>query len=193
VQAGVIIPLIVLIIAVVSLICIVAGIVIFKKSKWISIVLFSTPVLVVALPVGFMYYVFQSSTPESLSLHVKESGPASFAIEGGWTSRADFYSYRKDVLVFCMASQASSVEVDLPALEKQKDGILDLGVNRLRTENRTSFSYCKSYKVDQKEKYAIPFKLNNATSGDVEIFYIHTVVEPMDSPAYWFKKLDRAS
>jgi hypothetical protein len=187
---GVNIPIIFFTIVMISLLCIVVGVVVFKSRKWLSILLFSLPVLIIAVPIGFFYYAYHASSPESVTLNIKESGPSAYLLEGEWNSRADFYSYGKDVIVFCLASQNGTLEVDLPSVEQLNDGILKLGVERLRSEQRDANSYCSSYMVDQQEIYSIPYKLHNVAPGELEIFYIHTVIEPMDSPTYWFKKLD---
>lgn len=160
-----------------------------KKNKWLSVIFFSIPILVIAAPIFIFYYVFHNSTPESLSLKVNEHGQNSYSIEGNWIERADFYSYRKDAIVFCFPTKEGGVEVNLPNLAQDHDGMLDYVVGRLMNSKLNKNSNCQSFIVNLAKTYDFPYKLLHTDPKEVEAFYIHAVSEPMDSPTYWFKKL----
>jgi energy-coupling factor transporter transmembrane protein EcfT len=161
-----------------------------KKNKWLAFTIFSLPIIIIAIPIVAFFYVFHPSTPESLSLAVKERSPGAYAIEGKWTERADFYSYPKDVIVFCFPSQKGDVEIDLPNIANVNDSYIDYAAKEFFSQKLNKNSNCKGFVAELQKGYDIPFKLLNTTASDLEAYFIHQVNEPMDSPRHWYKKIE---
>lgn len=162
----------------------------FKRNKKLAFTLFSLPIIIIAIPIGAFYYVFHPSTPESLSLVVMERSSGSYAIEGKWTERVDFYSYKKDLLVFCFPTQKGDVEINLPSIEKENDSYIEYAAKEFSSAKLNKNSYCKSYVIELQKEYDISYKLLNTTATDLEVYFVHTISEPMDSPTQWYKKIE---
>lgn len=173
--------------------CVVLGIARYRAHKRLAIMLLCIPVVLIGLPIGLFYYAYNSTTPDSLSLKLVQTSPTSYVLQGKWEERADFYSHRQDGLVFCFASKQDRIDIKLPQVSPDDDAIVDFGVQGVYQAESMSNRPCTAYRVELSKKLELPFEINLADSKEVDLYYVHLISEPMDSPTYWYKSLKLAA
>ncbi|MGZ9584501.1 hypothetical protein [Paenibacillus marinisediminis] len=182
--------IIVLLIMVLLFTSIMIGVFSYKKNKVLSMMLIVIPIIAMLVPFLIFRWISYNSVPNSLSINVKSTGDH-YKVAGKWINRSDYYSYGQDIITFCFKQTDDYVSIELPSLEAQKDGILKRAEKELLSSDLNQNTSCSSYSIELSDQYEIPFNLgNDVHRNDVEIFYIHVVTEPMDSPTYWIKKLE---
>ncbi len=172
---------------------IIIGFLMWKKSKGLSLIFFSSPIFFIGLIFFFMYYSFNHSSPDSLEMSAHKKGKI-MVVSGMWMEHLDRDSFPTDFIVFYVKDNRKITQVNRKRtdIRKEMDWTL-LEEDVQEAVSSKNFSGWDPQMVDilPGERFEFSFHLPEGLEpNDANIYYVHIREEPMGELEYWFKKVN---
>ncbi|MDF2536331.1 MAG: hypothetical protein K0R18_2493 [Bacillales bacterium] len=185
------------IILILTIMSLVYGIHFWKKSRLLSLFLFS-PVFLILLFIGFVVFNFNYHTSrDSLEFSIQKE-KQTYTVKGVWVKPLDAYrssteSFSTDFIVFYLPNKMEISKVSRNRNDNTNIYLSDykgLVQNCIENDN-PSISNPEIFDIRTSKKFSFSFALpKDANPKDVKIFYVHTREEPMSNPEFWYKKIN---
>lgn len=177
--------------------CTIAGSLLWRKRRIVSLMLF-IPLLTVLLTVlvfgGYiMYQSWYHTTPDSLQLSVRKEHEM-YVVEGSWKDPLDAYRFPSDFLVFYVPNNEKITNVKRQRFKDYKE--MDSTFIQEQVIDWIEEKPCLKWKpqifdLQTDKQFQFSFVLpDNVKPSDVKLYYVHTREEPMDSLEFWFKNIE---
>ncbi|MED4876612.1 hypothetical protein P9711_02600 [Anoxybacillus geothermalis] len=176
---------------------IVAGSLLWKKYRVLSLIIFGSLLTIFLFCIGYVAYQLQYQTPPN-SLHFsvhKEN--ETYVVKGKWEDRLDAYRFPSDFIVFYVPNNEKVSNVKrkrskfYKKLKEMDVKLLHEDISRWLEKKPHPNWQPQIFDIQTDQQFQFSFVLpRDVKPNEVKLYYVHAREEPMDALEYWIKNIE---
>jgi hypothetical protein len=173
---------------------IVAGSLLWKKYRVLSLIIFGSLLTIFLFCIGYVAYQLKyQTTPDSLHFSVHKENET-YVVKGKWKDRLDWYRFPSDFLVFYVPNneKISNVKRKRSKYYEEMDmKLLHEDVAHWVEKHSHLKGKPQIFDIQTDKQFQFSFVLpRDVKPSDVKLYYVHAREEPMNALEYWIKKIE---
>jgi hypothetical protein len=176
---------------------IVAGSLLWKKYRVLSLIIFGSLLTVFLFCIGYVSYQLQyQTTPNSLHFSVHKENET-YVVKGKWKDRLDAYRFPSDFIVFYVPNNEKVSNVKrkrskfYKKLKEMDVKLLHEDISRWLEKKTHPNWEPQIFDIQTDQQFQFSFVLpRDVKPNEVKLYYVHAREEPMDALEYWIKNIE---